>query len=165
MAGSKRKDHFTTTRVHKLRGSKFDLGASFMQTIMQQLIGASVETPFDKVKRKIADIEMQFENSVFRFAKRCIEGEMQNLSRHFPQYSWQLIVDRSQIYIKCTPGLIVLNDVLPKFDLDIVEAYITSLQNYHRSNLEDLQLNVLTELRNILQFTQFIYTKYNIPII
>lgn len=136
-----------------------------MQNIMQQLTGASVETPFDRVKRKIADIEMQFENSVFLFAKRCIEGEMRNLSRHFPDYAWQLVVDRSQLYVKCTPSLIVMNDVLTNFDLDTIEIYITSLQNYHRSSLENLQLNILEDLRNILQFTQFINTKYNIPII
>lgn len=136
-----------------------------MQAILK-IIGHNLEeTTFERTKRKIADVEMMFENAVYKFARNCVRGELKALTRKkAPQTSFGLIFDNHTLYIKCDPGFIVMRDKVKKIDLATAEMYITSLEEFEdRSIIEDIQLDVLRELHKILTFAKFISTKYNMP--
>jgi hypothetical protein len=135
-----------------------------MQAILK-IIGHNLqETPFERTKRKIADIEMMFENAVYKFARNCVRGELKALSRKAPATSFGLTFDNQHLYIKCDPGFIVMQDKVKKIDLATAEMYITSLEEFEdRSIIEDIQLDLLRELQKVLTFAKFISTKYNMP--
>ena len=137
-----------------------------MQAILEILNGSAFLDPFERAKERLADKHMEFENSIFKFTRNCIKGELEAINKMLPNHNFQLICggNYGDSYIKCLPFTII-NDRVTKLGADSIDMYLDSLREFNqRTPAEDNQLKVLIRLRSLLTFSDHVAHKYGITI-